>query len=132
MKALIQAPLTTMLLISLVAACSRESSIASISRSSTSASDSAFSGVQARGHVAMGVDQYTSSHRFESLSEGGRISLVRRSDDPQGVAQIRAHMDRIAAAFRKGDFSVPGFVHASRVPGTSVMAARQSKISYTT
>jgi hypothetical protein len=79
----------------------------------------------------MGVDQYTSTHQFEPLPDGGRISLVRQSDDPQGVAQIRTHMQRIAAAFRKGDFSLPGLVHDRAVPGTSVMAARQSRITYT-
>ena len=35
-----------------------------------SAADSAFAGVQARGHDAMGVDHYTSTHRFEPLSDG--------------------------------------------------------------
>jgi hypothetical protein len=80
----------------------------------------------------MGVDQYTSTHRFESLPDGGRITLIRQSDDPEGVAQIRAHMIRIQAAFRRGDFSLPGFVHDRTVPGTSVMTERQSKITYTT
>ena len=80
----------------------------------------------------MGVDQYTSTHRFESLPDGGRITLIRRPDDPEGVAQIRAHMVTIQAAFSRGDFSLPGFVHDRPVPGASVMAARQSKIVYTT
>jgi hypothetical protein len=78
----------------------------------------------------MGVDQYTSSHRFEPLADGGRITLVRDSVDPDGVAQIRAHMAEIAGAFRRGDFSVPGFVHDRAVPGTAIMAARRSRISY--
>jgi len=43
--------------------------------------DSAFTLVQARGHTAMGVDQYTSVHRFESLADGGRISLQRHPGD---------------------------------------------------
>src|SRR5688572_33371875 len=44
-------------------------------------SDSAFAGVQARGHDAMGVDQYTSAHRFEPLPDGGRIELQRDTAD---------------------------------------------------
>jgi len=92
--------------------------------------DSTFDLVQARGHAAMGVDQYTSSHRFESLPDGGRISLVRDPGDTAGVAEIRSHMRRIAAAFARGDFAVPGFVHDRDVPGTAVMAARRSRISY--
>jgi hypothetical protein len=92
--------------------------------------DSAFGLIQARGHAAMGVDQYTSFHRFEPLPDGGRISLQRDPGDSAGVAQIRAHMSRIAAAFGRGDFALPGFVHDRNVPGTAVMAAQRSRISY--
>jgi len=92
--------------------------------------DSAFALVQARGHAAMGVDQYTSSHRFQSLPDGGRIRLQRDPRDAAGVAQIRSHMRGIAAAFERGDFALPGFVHDREVPGTAVMAARRSRITY--
>jgi hypothetical protein len=92
--------------------------------------DSAFALVQARGHAAMGVDQYTSFHRFESLPDGGRISLQRDPSDSAGVAQIRSHLRGIAAAFAGGDFALPGLVHDREVPGTAVMAARRSRISY--
>ena len=93
--------------------------------------DSAFALVQARGHTAMGVDQYTSSHRFESLPDGGRISLQRAPHDSAGVARIRSHMRGIAEAFGRGDFALPGFVHNRDVPGTVVMAAHRSRITYT-
>lgn len=95
------------------------------------ASDSAFAEVQARGHVAMGVDQYTSLHKFEPLPDGGRISLQRNTTDTAGVTQIRAHMRQIAGAFTRGDFTLPGFVHAGEVPGTREMRARKSLIRYT-
>jgi hypothetical protein len=39
-------------------------------------------------------------------------------------------MVEIGAAFRRGDFTVPGFVHDGAVPGTATMAARQSRIGY--
>jgi hypothetical protein len=93
--------------------------------------DSAFTQVQARGHVAMGVDQYTSLHKFEPLPDGGRISLQRDPGDTAGVAQIRSHMDLIARAFARGDFALPGFVHDREVPGTAVMTARRTHIRYT-
>jgi hypothetical protein len=78
----------------------------------------------------MGVDQYTSSHRFEPLPDGGRIILQRNHADAAGVSQIRAHMETIAQAFSRGDFTTPGFVHARDVPGTAVMAASRSRITY--
>jgi hypothetical protein len=46
------------------------------------------------------------------------------------VAEIRAHLQRIAKAFAAGNFNVPGFVHAGEVPGTSVMRERKARITY--
>jgi hypothetical protein len=79
----------------------------------------------------MGVDQYTSTHKFDALPDGGRIELQREVDDTAGVAQIRAHLNEIAKAFESGDFSTPAFVHMQQVPGTKIMAARRAAISYT-
>lgn len=92
--------------------------------------DSAFAALQERGAAAMGVDQYTSSHVFEPLPDGGRIVLQRDSIDPVGAATIRAHLRDIAGRFTTGDFRIPGFVHAQPVPGTDIMAARKALISY--
>src|SRR4051812_49278676 len=54
--------------------------------------DSSFGAMQKRGKQAMGVDQYTSTHKFDALPDGGRIELQRNSDDSAGVATIRAHV----------------------------------------
>jgi hypothetical protein len=94
------------------------------------AADSSFAALQARGAVAMGVDQYTSSHVFEALPDGGRIVLQRDTIDAAGTEVIRAHMRDIAARFASGDFSIPGMVHAMTVPGTEVMAARRAHLTY--
>lgn len=97
-----------------------------------SRSDSSFAALQQRGETAMGVNQYTSQHVFESLPDGGRIVLQRKENDSVGEAAIRAHMRTIAKAFSGGDFELPGFVHAtSEVPGTAVMKQLRSEISYT-
>jgi hypothetical protein len=125
---MLRAPLLVLLLAACVERPADQASAARF-RSDTS-SDSAFARVQARGHTAMGVDQYTSAHQFEPLPDGGRISLQRDPADSAGVAQIRSHMDSIAVAFARGDFALPGFVHDRQVPGTAVMAARRSHIRY--
>ena len=78
----------------------------------------------------MGVDQYTSTHHFEPTPDGGLITLQRDFDDSAGVDQIRHHMLEIAAAFQRGDFAIPGFVHDRPVPGTAIMTARRARISY--
>jgi hypothetical protein len=61
--------------------------------------DSTFAAVQTRGEHAMGVDQYTSTHMFTPLPDGGRIELQRDQVDTSGTRPIRQRMSRIAAAF---------------------------------
>lgn len=92
--------------------------------------DSDFAGVQSRGAAAMGVNQYTSTHLFTPLPDGGRIELQRNEPDSAGVEQVRRHMAMIARQFASGDFRLPGFVHARDVPGTAVMAARRAALQY--
>lgn len=97
------------------------------------AADSAFAELQERGAdaEAMGVDQYTSTHVFEDLADGGRIELQRDADDPVGTEQIRAHLRLIVDRFSAGDFTIPGFVHdTDQVPGTAMMAERRDAIDY--
>lgn len=99
---------------------------------SAHASSTAFAAMEARGAMVMGVDQTTSHHVFEDLSDGGRIVLVR--DDPRDTAAvrtIRAHLRTIAAAFGRGDFSDPMLVHAETVPGTGVLRQRRARVTYT-
>lgn len=92
--------------------------------------DSAFRAMQARGFVVMGVNQYTSVHRFDALPNGGRVELQRDRDDSTGTAAIRAHLRAIARAFANGDFTAPADVHAETVPGVPVMRARRAAIRY--
>ena len=93
-------------------------------------SDSAFAALQARGQMAMGVDQYASVHHFDVAPDGGRIALQMKADDALGTAQIRAHLKLIQHAFEAGDFSTPEFVHMRAMPGTAVMAERRASIRY--
>jgi hypothetical protein len=79
----------------------------------------------------MGVDQYTSTHVFEPLEDGGRIWLERDTADSAGAGTIRRHMDDIAARFAAGDFTLPAQVHARSVPGTDTMRAHRASLSYT-
>ena len=92
--------------------------------------DSAFHAMQTRGKAVMGIDQYTSIHRFDALPDGGRIELQRDRDDSAGTAAIRAHLREIARAFAAGDFSAPATVHLETVPGVPVMRARRESIRY--
>lgn len=96
----------------------------------TSSHDSAYAAMQERGRVVMGVDQYTSTHHFDDLPNGGRITLVRNADDTAGAVRIQRHLRSIATAFKAGDFTSPMTVHFKDVPGASVMAAKRAVIDY--
>jgi hypothetical protein len=99
-------------------------------QSSNPTRDSSFAALQARGKMAMGVDQYASAHRFDVLPDGGRIVLEMKDGDTLAVAQIRAHMKLIEHAFQAGDFSTPKFVHARSMPGTEIMSRNKALIRY--
>jgi hypothetical protein len=109
------------------AACSRSDGS---THQTPHATDTSFASMQERGKRAMGVDQYTSAHRFDALPDGGRIELTRDVDDSLGIAQIRAHLRLIQHAFQAGDFSTPGFVHMKAMPGTAAMAKKRDVIHY--
>ena len=92
--------------------------------------DTSYAAMQERGRSAMGVDQYTSAHRFDDAPDGGRIVLQRDSADTAGTRVIREHLRSIAGKFSVGDFRIPGFVHAGEVPGTREMTRQHRRISY--
>jgi hypothetical protein len=98
---------------------------------SKSQEDSAFAALQARGKMAMGVDQYASAHQFDVFPDGGRIALEMKDNDALAIAQIRAHLKLIQHAFQAGDFSTPEFVHMRAMPGTDVMSRNKALIGYT-
>jgi hypothetical protein len=92
--------------------------------------DTGFAALQQRGKMVMGVDQYTSMHRFDDLRDGGRIVLTRSPEDSAGVRAIRAHLAEITGAFAAGDFGHTMMVHQRELPGTAVMRERRAAITY--
>lgn len=123
-------PLALCLLVSAPLAAQSAIDHARMDHTAHAPADSAFDAMQRRGRDAMGVDQYTSVHRFDALADGGRIELQRDRDDSAGTATIRAHMRDIARAFASGDFTTPTTVHLKSVPGADEMRARRRLISY--
>lgn len=93
--------------------------------------DTGYAALQRRGQMVMGVDQYTSEHKFDLLPDGGRIVLVRSATDTAGVRKIRAHLHDIVRSFAAGDFGHAMAVHRHELPGTAVMRQRRALIRYT-
>src|SRR5258707_15725503 len=92
------------------------------------AQDTSFAGMQKRGAIAMGVDQYTSVHRFDDLADGGRIELRLDHDDSAGTLTIRGHLRDIARAFENPGFRTPAFVPLTAAPGPPPTAAERAGI----
>lgn len=92
--------------------------------------DSAFKAMDHRHAGVIGVDPLAMAHRFEAMPDGGDIVLERQAHDDMGINQIRAHLLLISRAFKRGDFTIPGFVHSTNVPGTTTMAAKGGAITY--
>lgn len=121
---------SSIVIVVLCCASARLSAQQKAQRRDSASHDSAFAAMQERGKAAMGVDQYTSTHHFDALPDGGRIELQVDTPDSAATARIRAHMREIAAAFKAGDFSTPAIVHLRDVPGAKVMAAKRGLITY--
>lgn len=113
-----------------IAACAAVAMLGGCSRHRASARDSAFAAMQGRGRAVMGVDQYSSTHTFDDLPDGGRNVLQRDTEDTAGTRAIRDHLRHEAERFAAGDFADPATVHAQPVPGTAVMTARRTFIRY--
>lgn len=88
-------------------------------------------GVMERGQQGMGFDQKTTSHHFVLLPDGGMVEVEANSAaDKASIAQIRAHLQEIKGKFAKGDFHIPGFIHAQTPPGVPVMQQKKGSIRY--
>ena len=81
-----------------------------------------------RGADAMGFDQDATVHHFHLLSNGGSITVdVLRPADTAMRAEIRKHLEQIAADIAKGDFGKPVATHAEIPPGMAVMQQRRAR-----
>jgi len=92
--------------------------------------DSVFQAMDHRHGDIVGMDPMAMAHQFEALPEGGDIVLERQAHDDFGISQIRLHLLQISRAFKRGNFTIPGFIHAQTVPGAEMMAEKSGKIDY--
>jgi hypothetical protein len=91
----------------------------------------AHSQMNERGESAMGFSQTTTTHHFFLKPEGGAVQVeVKDPADVDGRNGIRVHLAHIAAAFQKGDFDIPMFVHDTIPPGVPEMKRLSGSIHY--
>ena len=82
-------------------------------------------------HDTFGMSHATSTHSFRLFADGGAIELrANDGSDRAAVDAIRAHLQQVAAQFRKADFSTPAFVHGYRPDGVARMERARAAIDY--
>ena len=85
-----------------------------------------------RREQGMGFSQNATTHHFLLKPDGGVIQVeVNDASDAAQLADVRMHLHHIAAAFQKGDFDIPMFVHDAIPPGEPEMKALRDQIQYT-
>jgi hypothetical protein len=86
---------------------------------------------QDRAQHGMGFDQQSTTHHFILERAGGTIEVTAKAVGDKAVTnQIRAHLQHIASAFGKGDFTLPVFIHDTDPPGASTMKERRSSMTF--
>jgi hypothetical protein len=88
-------------------------------------------GVDRRGDQAMGFSHEKTAHHFGLTKMGGYISA--ESKDAKDTASrdaIVRHFHHIAAAFERGDFEMPMFIHGRVPPGVTEMKRLAAFLSY--
>ena len=88
--------------------------------------------MEQRGNKGMGFTQDKTTHHFLLNKNGGAIQVTANSgDDKANLNHIRMHLGHIRAAFKSGDFNIPGFVHDQTPPGVPAMVKLKDQIHYT-
>lgn len=93
--------------------------------------DQQFAEMAKRGAVAMGFDQFKTTHHFRTLPDGGAIEVtVNDPADTVDLEAIRHHLRLIAGQFAQGDFSAARMTHDEMPDGADTMIKRREKLRY--
>ncbi|HVF39541.1 MAG TPA: hypothetical protein VM939_06540 [Gemmatimonadaceae bacterium] len=128
---LISAGAITLMSLAACDAAKRSQAVGAPAPLSAENADSAFKAMDHRHGNVVGMDPLAMAHRFEPVANGGDIVLERDIHADLGITQIRSHLLLISRAFKRGNFTIPGFVHSQTVPGTTIMADKGDLITYT-
>lgn len=96
----------------------------------TPATSSRQADVAERGASVMPFDLDRTTHQFTKTDTGGVQTVV--ADNPPDTTQItliRQHLTAEVDRFRRGDFTDPGRIHGSEMPGLDALRAHAGRIT---
>lgn len=86
--------------------------------------------VRAKGADVMPFSLEKTMHYFDKTAEGGIQRVRTRTDAPDQIAMIRAHLHEIATSFASRDFDKPAHIHGNDMPGLAqLQSAKPDELS---
>ena len=85
--------------------------------------------IRERSAHVMPFSMAATMHQFEPTSYGGFMAVTVHSSDAQQLALVRAHLQKEAAAFARGDYSDPAYIHGKTMPGLAELSAGARRIA---
>ena len=85
--------------------------------------------VRERSTHVMPFSMDATMHQFEPTKTGGLMVVTVHDGDARQVALVRAHLQKEAAAFARGDYADPAYIHGKGMPGLAALSAGAKRIS---
>ena len=85
--------------------------------------------VRQRSTQVMPFSMDASMHRFEPTQTGGMMTVTVHDGDAAQVALVRAHLQKEAAAFARGDYADPAYIHGKSMPGLATLRSGAKRIN---
>ena len=68
-------------------------------------------------------------HQFRQTPTGGVMTVIAHNGAATQVALVRTHLRKEAAAFARGDYADPAYIHGKNMPGLAALSAGSKRIS---
>jgi hypothetical protein len=85
--------------------------------------------VRERSTQVMPFSMDATMHQFEPMKSGGLMVVTVHDGDAKQVSLVRAHLQKEAAAFARGDYGDPAYIHGKNMPGLASLSAGARRIS---
>jgi hypothetical protein len=85
--------------------------------------------VRERSAHVMPFSMDATMHQFEPTKNGGLMVVTVHDRDARQVALVRTHLQKEAAAFGRGDYADPAYIHGKNMPGLASLSAGASRIT---